>query len=313
MELDGRFAGWAMSGKGRISSPPSEQGNRRDQKLVNDVTSLHSEDIEIQLGAEMGPTLYGWLGQTLAQTAAPRDGAILGLDFIGHVVWRLEFSRASVSSIVFPSLDASASADAYLTVKIAAATTRFEPVDTVGGAESPPPDATHALRPIMRSDFRLQIEGLDCSKVGSVNTLTATMTGRRQSTSNLSFTVAAASATAFHDWQRNRLDPGESLPKGDKAGTLELLSPTLQTALVTLRLGGLGVVSVAAVPNDTDVESIRQARVELFCTDPGFGLVLLRHSICGAPPRRRRPQHEACGLQVRDQAVGSDPRIMSSA
>jgi hypothetical protein len=274
VELDGRFAGWASAAAGGGAyGVLTEQDSAPDEAGAKRILGVRYEDIEIQFGARMGPALYEWLEQTLAQTASPRNGAILGLDFGGHTLSRLEFFEGSVSGVGFPSLDAGARKTANLTVKITPSRTKHQWAGEVSGTAPLPPDAVPVHRPLMRSNFRLQIDGLDCSKVSSVGALAVRTADRQQSTPNLSITLPQAGAESFYRWYEGYSMRGESSPEGERAGMLEFLSPDLQSALITLTIGGLGIFRVAAISNEPGTEEIRRVRAEMYCTT-----LSMRHS-----------------------------------
>src|SRR3954453_20080123 len=103
LELDGQFVGWANSAAGGGVYGVFAEGDARLETGAKRVPGAPDEDIQLQFGAAMGPALYDWLEQTLAHTAQPRNGAILTLDFLGHVVSRVEFFAGAITGVDFPA------------------------------------------------------------------------------------------------------------------------------------------------------------------------------------------------------------------
>jgi hypothetical protein len=183
---------------------------------------------------------------------------------------RLVFTDALISEIGMPALDAASKDAATMTVKLSPSTTRRE----TGGAAAKP--AVSRQKTWLPSNFRLEIAGLDCTKVSAVGALTIRQrTGdepdRRHQQEpahleipNLVVELAEASGASFLDYFEDFVIRGNNGADTEKAGTLAYLGPDGKP-LFTLAFSGLGIFRLRAGRVEANSESVRRVRAEMYC------------------------------------------------
>ena len=124
------------------------------------------DDISVQVGANMSNGMRDWIAAAWTAQPPKKDGAILALDFNRRVRTEQSFTGALIGEITFPMLDAASNATCVLTV-------RFTPQAIVSRSGSGQLQPSLSRPPIwLASNFRLQIAGLDCSKVSRIDSFT---------------------------------------------------------------------------------------------------------------------------------------------
>ena len=218
-------------------------GKRLGQTRIVPVT------VEVAAG-DLAP----WISQTLSGTALKVNGRILELDANNSVVAERQFTNATLTEFTLPALDASSREPARmkLTFQPEAITTK-----SGGGAKAPALSDAKAKRPLA-SAFRVTIPGVDCTGVAKVEPITITFklvsaasgTDRTSQKNigetvagDLVLTVADAKAGGFVQWHDQAVVRGDATG-AEKTATVELLTPDLKTAILTLEGQGVGIVTV---------------------------------------------------------------------
>ena len=194
----------------------------------------------------------------------PKQGAVAFLSTGRTVLSRLRFTDALLTHVRFPALDGASQCPARLQVKLSPAGTQR----TTKGAGSPGP-ASPKIKSLLASNFRLSIDGLDCSRVSRIEalTVTATMDDQRQpaalEVSDLVVTTSfdAAGVDDWHQWHEASVVAGKAV---EKQGRLELLDPSLKSASLTLTLTGLGIH--ALIPDLTTGDGgVSRQQARMYC------------------------------------------------
>jgi hypothetical protein len=81
---------------------------------------------------------------------------------------------------------------------------------------------------------------------------------------NLVFYLPEAFAKPFFDWHEDFVIKGNNGDDRERAGSLELLEPSLKQSLLTIGFAHLGILSVDPVSGDG---GLRMVRVEMYCED----------------------------------------------
>src|SRR5262249_9725903 len=132
-------------------------------------------------------------------------------------------------------------------------------------------------------NFRLQINGLDCTSVDSIDALTISIDQRADAVGdardyakepttlnipNLSFAIPESAAASLIAWHEDFVIRGNNSSNAEKSGALQLLSSNLQDVLFTLTFHNLGIFSLKKV--DADFESTPRLRAEMYCEQIGL-------------------------------------------
>jgi len=209
----------------------------------------------------------------LNQVPVPHNGAILSIGPNGEEIARLQFTAGQISEIVLPGCDSASRKLGLLTLRITPQRATY-----LNGSGKPVtvPKRQQTGR---ESNFRLSIQGIDCSGVLSIDPVAAkqgfvvksigifrdsALTPTTTAFSNLSLTVAEAKAGDFYAWMQSFLIQGNHLQKDERQGTLELLAET-GTALQSVSIRNIGLVSCSPQRFVASTASPRTVKVELYC------------------------------------------------
>ena len=235
------------------------------------------EAFELPIGVAASTGLFDWVAGSWGANPEARDGAVLGVDFNFNVKSEVGFSGALVVETVIPTLDGASKQAGHLTL-------RFQPefidAKTAAGKLS----LIQAKQKLWRTaNFRLQIEGLDCTKVSRIESFTVTrnvttVTSGSGEVSlipdtvefpNLKITFSKASAQEWVDWHESFVVNGNNSDSFERSGTISFLSNDYKSELSRIELHHLGIIRLAPDPNDTS--GIARLTAELYCEEMVLG------------------------------------------
>ncbi len=272
LTLDKAFAGFASSfegggARGTVVDLPG--GNSKKPRKT--LAGFRSAEMAIEVPATLEQPLFDWMVQAWAGQLAPRNGAVFTLESSKNAVGRLEFSNGIITETTIPDMNVASKQDGMLSIKIAPQTTRR--INASGPFSAPIGPQTKVWQP---SNFRLQIVGLDCTRVARIEALKLKIqvdiprvgSGRNRELGklelpNLVFYLPEAFAKPFFDWHEEFVIKGINGDDRERAGSLELLDPSMKP-LLTIGFSHLGIVSVD--PDSSD-GGPRMVRVEMYCED----------------------------------------------
>lgn len=279
LELGGAKCGFAKSfrGGGAVAEVISESVGS-DYFVKKHIGQPKYEDIELQIGLGMANAVYDWIAASWQQQYMRKDGAVVMAGVDGTEQSRREFFQALITEVTVPKLDAASKTPAYLTVKFSPEVVR----DKKGsGAKAGAAIGKNEQKLFLPSNFRLTIDGLDCTKVAKIDSLTVKQSAVTDDIGdardyekepgkiefpNLKISLAAASAGTWRTWFADFVIAGNNGEDREKHGKIELLAPNRQTVLATITLLGLGIYRLdddwtAAETSD----KVRRIEAELYC------------------------------------------------
>jgi hypothetical protein len=234
------------------------------------------EDLVLAFGADMSSSVYTWIVAMLGRSDRPKNGAVVLPNADLKTASRLEFSNALISEVSFPALDASSKDPVSMRIRVTPEVTR----SSSGSSSS---IAGKSLSRVwLGSNFRLQIDGLDCTGVNSIDAMTVTRpvldAGKVSGdelpkvgsidVANLVFTIAESRAAALIAWHEEFVIKGKV--GAEKNGTLQFLEPNLKDVLFTLSFHNLGIFKLARVDAGTGAGAVRRLRAEMYCEELSF-------------------------------------------
>jgi hypothetical protein len=235
------------------------------------------DDIVITCGPGMSSAFYAWIADTLNRNIGRKDGAIVVGDFNFREISRLNFANALISRVVFPALDSTSKDAAAITVALSPDYTRQVPA---GGSLQGPTGTKQ--KQWMRDAFRLNIDGLNCTHVGSIAAIVVQRNAVDESIretqsqpqsldiSDLVITLPEANADSFYAWFDDFVIKGNNLAAAEKSGTLELLTSDQKETLFTLTFGALGIHRVSPSKLEAGSSTVRQVEVAMYCEQITF-------------------------------------------
>jgi len=262
LELDSKRVAmlYAMEGGGPSGAVVLEKSV--DPFTKRHVASVKYEEIAVKLDLPLDKQLAAWVGDTCKGKVSRRDGAIAVADAsVKTEHWRTEFTNATLVEVGWPALDAASKEAARLTLKFQPEVTRFKKGSGKAEAKFPEKPAPH----LVASNFRLEITGLDCTRVVRIEPFAVRVGIPVKVTApNLRLTIAESGAGSWIDWSDDFLVRGNNDASKEKNGTLIFLGPDLKQELGRVHLQGVGVFRVA-LPKIGAADGTRGLTVDLYC------------------------------------------------
>ena len=248
----------------------------------------------VQFGLAMSTEVYDWINASWTGKYSRKNGAIVATDHKLDAVSQREFFNALVTETTIPPLDGSSKNPGYLTLKFAPEYTR---ISKASGKVTGAAKAEQKLW--LPSNFRVTIDGLDCTGVRAVDAFTVKQSVAtddignardylREPTKlefpNLKISLMESSAKSWFDWFEDFVIKGNSADAKEKNGSISLLSANLTDVLLRIDLFNLGIFRIG--PDKTEANSDRMTTVtaHLYCERMEL------HTGGGAPKRIAAPR-----------------------
>jgi hypothetical protein len=231
------------------------------------------EAFEMQVGFSMTKVVYEWINQTWSWNIPRKSGGIISADYNLNAKSERQFTRALLTETTIPAMDSASKEPSYITLKFAPEYTRL--VKSSGKLAT---DNKIDQKIFLPSNFRLQIDGLDCSKVTKIESFTVKqgaagkdIGSARDSQKepgklefpNLKITMPETAAQSFIDWHENFVIKGMNDDSKERNGSLTLLSQNRQTELAKIEFFNMGIFRIQ--PDKTQAnDQIRRLTVELY-------------------------------------------------
>lgn len=284
LDLDGAAAGWIQSVEGGCATADVvTEKIGPDHLQRKHIANIKYEDITFTCGTGMSKGMYQWIKDAFDNKQIPiKQGVIVGSYPSTREVSRLTFGNAFLAEITLPALDAASKDAAKMTIKVTPETTQYQAhVPDTG----PAPSQNQKQKAWLTSNFRLKIDGLDCSRVNKIEALTIKqrittdeVDGTRQDAvgidyleiPNLVITLPELAADSIYKWHEDFVIKGNNSLDYEKTGTLEYLAADQKTQLFAIELSGLGIVKVCPEKQEAGSEGIRRVKFEMYCESMAF-------------------------------------------
>jgi hypothetical protein len=233
------------------------------------------EDFTMQLGFSMSKAVYDWISASWQMNYRRKTGAIVAADFNYDVRRRREFSDALITETTIPACDGSSKDPAYMTLKFSPESTLVVPA--TGKVAAPQPGTQQ--KTWLPSNFRLDIKGLDCTRVNKIEAFTVKQgivtddVGESRDTTrepgklefpNLVISLAQTGGQSWLDWFEDFVIRGNNGQENEKNGSLVFLSPNLQTELARVDFFNLGIFKITDGPQEAGSDSIARHTASLY-------------------------------------------------
>lgn len=229
------------------------------------------EEITIQVAPSLSQPLAAAIADAWLNKPQRLNGAITAYDTTMKAQSSRELVNALISETTIPACDGASKQPGYLTVKLAPELTRAGKAG--GKAATATKSADKAWLP---SNFKLELDGLDCTKVSKVDAFTVKTqiasdrvgaernyekTAAAPEFGNLSITMSAAQADSWQRWYEDSVVKGKP---SEKNGTLTLLDPTLKNALLQINLFNVGIYSLRSPKAEANADAIAKLEAGLY-------------------------------------------------
>jgi hypothetical protein len=239
------------------------------------------EEFTIRIGLSMNKAVYDWISASWQMKYSRKSGAIISADYDFNAQSERQFSNALIAETTIPAMDGSAKEPAYLTLKLQPELVQYKKATgKVGG------DIGKTEQKLwLPSNFRLDIAGLDCTRVNKIDAFTVKQTFAtdgvgnardvqskpgRLNFPNLKVSLSEAGVQTWVDWHDDFVIKGNNGESNEKNGSLAFLSPNRTTELGRINFFNLGIFRLAFDESDAAPDPIKRVTAELYCERMDF-------------------------------------------
>ena len=287
LQLDGVNCGFLRSaGGGQPIGEVTNEAAGSAYYVKKHIGNVKYEDVGIQLGFTMEKPIYDWISASWEMNYQRKNGAIVAATYDLKAISQLEFYNALITETTIPACDGDSKEPAYMTVKFAPEYTRHTKasgkveLDNLGSDQ----------RRWIPSDFKLEIDGLDCTRVKKVDSFSIKQKlpaqGRDEQAEpgklefpNLKITLSNEDLETWTQWHKEFLLQGNNDEGKEKNGSLVFLNRTRQKELARIKLFNLGIFYLGpdrkkaprcecckeAAPATDPKDPSKSVTVELYC------------------------------------------------
>ena len=281
-EFGGAAAEWVHSAEGgHATADVVTEKMGADHLSKKHLGNIKYEDLSVAVGAGMSKAFYSWIAASWQANYQRKNGTLLTADFNNNPIKKLEFFNALITETGMPALDGSSKDAALIDVTFTPETTRLNrkvsgPVVAAVAAKQ---------KQWIVSNFRLTIDGLDCSRVSKIEALVVKQkfvenpVGENRDYQkepgalefpNLAVTLAESSAESWYTWFEDFVVKGNNGQAQEKNGKLEYLSPNLQDVLFTVEFKHLGIFKLEPDNGVQNADNIVRLRAEMYVEQMTF-------------------------------------------
>lgn len=277
LTLDGKTCGFIKSvAGGAVTAEVIQEPSGPSYFTKKHIGQPKYEDVTMQMGFTMTKPVYDWIQQSWTMSRPRKSGSLIAASYDLKAESERQFFNAMITETTIPAMDGASKEPAYMTVTFSPEYTRVQkasgPIDAL-------PFGKNEQKVFLPSNFKLEIDGLDCSKVSRVESFTVRQTvvtdnigdardfakepGKLEFP-NLKITIVEATAQPFLDWHENFVIKGNNDEGAEKKGSLTLLSPDLKTPLAKIKFYNLGVFRIQPDKSESGADQVRRLTVEMY-------------------------------------------------
>lgn len=238
------------------------------------------DEFVMQVGFSNTKHLYDLISQTWKMARPRVNGSIISADYNLDAKSERQFTNALLTETTIPAMDGASKEPAYITLKFAP-----EFIRSVKASGKVTADYKMEQKIFLPSNFRLQIDGLDCSRVNKIESFTVKqgVAGKNIGSArdsqkepgklefpNLKITMAEVAAQSFIDWHENFVIKGNNDASKEKKGSLTFLSPNRQTELAKIEFSNIGIFRIQPDKAQASTDQIKRLTVELYVEQMTF-------------------------------------------
>jgi hypothetical protein len=276
-ELQGVKCGFIKSVEGgAISAEVINESVGPDYFVKKHIGQPKYEDFTMQIGFSMTKAVYEWIQASWKQNYMRKDGAIIAADFNLNAKSQRDFFHALITETTVPACDGSSKDPAYMTLKFAPEYTRYKKASGKVQGE------INSLNQKMwlPSNFRLEIAGLDCTRVNKIEALTIKQTAVTDDIGDardmakepgklefppLKLELAEVTAQSWMDYFDTFVIKGNNEETQEKNGSLIFLSSNREKELARLNFFNMGIYKLTPAKSEANDDKIKRISVELYC------------------------------------------------
>jgi hypothetical protein len=258
LRLDSETTLLAGAAGGEIFADVVEEASGPAPSVKKHLAQPEFEDITVEVGPTVSDALFDWIAAAWAAGDQPKDGAVLAVDYQFHIKTERRFTAARIAATTVPTLDAASKVIPALSVGITPASIAL----ATGTGKLQLGNLKQRLW--QASHFRLDIDGVDCSKVSRIESFTIPRAvGGKVDFPELRVTFSTTSAATWTAWFQDFVIDGKNGDAAEKSGQITFLLPNLKTSLAKIELHGLGIFRLETVPGGPN--QIARMAAGLYC------------------------------------------------
>jgi phage tail-like protein len=235
------------------------------------------QDFTLQVGFSMSKPIYDWIAESWRMNYQRKNGSVIVMDYTLTPKSERQFMQALITETTIPAMDGSSKEPAYMTVKFSPEIIRN--VAASGNKAEYGEYGKNEQKVFLPSSFKLEIDGLDCSKVTKIDSFTVKQSvvsddigDARDSAKepgklefpNLKITISEVIAESWIAWHKDFVIEGNNDESREKNGMLTLLSPNGQKALARIKFYNLGIFTLQPEKAEANADQIKKVEVELY-------------------------------------------------
>jgi len=263
LTLDGVVCGEIIAAEGGDISAPVIREPNASGFVHKRLGPAAPKPIELTLDLSLRPFIYDWINAFWQGQISPKNGTLVSVDASLQAKGQLVFEGAVIGATRFPTVDAAIGGPGRFEVTILPARTTF----TLGTGQPlhglVPKKASHSWR---ASNFKLQIDGLNCMRVSKVDAAVIIRSTGVIDFPDVLITLTMADSEQWYAWRDEFVEKGKNDAGHEKSGTLTFLRADMKTQLGRVNLSGLGIYRLA--PETMAEESgrtIKRLVAQLYC------------------------------------------------
>lgn len=276
LQLDGAAVGSVKSASGGdIVGSVVEERSAAGQGPKKRLGATAYEDIVLEVGLGLERPLYDWIAASWTGQVARKSGALVSHDTSMQAQGSREFDNALISEVTFPALNAAAGKEAGV-LRIVLSPER---VRSVPGSGSKASGVAGKEKAWVASNFRLELDGLDCKRVAAIESFSVKQTvaastvgaGRevskepgKLSFGDLKISLSLAGAETWRKWHDDFVVRGKNDDKSEKNGRIVLLGANLKDELAEVKLLNAGIYALREGVAEGNRETLAQLEASLY-------------------------------------------------
>jgi hypothetical protein len=246
LQIDGAMCGFLRSVAGGTGFASVSQDLMLHETSKQILGPPQWEDVELRLDLPPAGPVRDWIVASWTGKSVPGTVVVTTVDPELNVIRERKFRNALLTGTTISALDASSKEPGVLTLKVVPESVETAPA---GGTLAVPRPAAAWLR----SNFRLELPGLDCTRVVGVDSFTVTQQFADPpggdgtpvpgplSFPDLTVTVPERAAATWQAWFEAFVVEGRNAATDEKNGRLTLLAADLAKELASIGLFNVGI------------------------------------------------------------------------
>ena len=235
------------------------------------------------VGIGMGKSMYEWIKAAFDKGYVTKNGTFTSADFDYKAQSQLTFFNALITAVTVPKLDGASKEAAYFDVEFEAEQVRW----AKGGGEVIKGKIGPKQKAWLCSNFRVEMGGLPCSRVASVDSFTwkcavaadqvgifrePTKHPAKVTVPDIKLSISMADYQPWADAAKKWFVDGQHLEENEMSGRIVFLNPNMKDEIGEITLTNCGFKKFSKDDLEANSEKIARFNVELYVEKMTFKL-----------------------------------------